>query len=112
MRISEHSTEDITILDLLTPVSGDGSSQLFIPQIDALLGEGRRKFVLNLAELTWINSSGLGVFIGARRRVDEAGGQMVLCGVNARIQGILDVTALSTMWTIVPDIDAAIEVLK
>ena len=112
MRISERSTEDITILDLLTPVSGDGSHQLFIPQIDALLKEGRRKFVLNLAGMTWINSSGLGVFIGARRRVDEAGGQMVLCGVNARIQGILDVTALSTMWTIVPDVDAALEVLK
>ena len=112
MRISERSTEDITILDLLTPVSGDGSHQLFVPQIVALLEEGRRKFVLNLAEMTWINSSGLGVFIGARRRVDEAGGQMILCGVNKRIQGILDVTALSTMWTIVPDIDAAIEVLK
>jgi anti-anti-sigma factor len=112
MRISERSTEDITILDLLTPVSGDGSHQLFIPQIDALLEEGRRKFVLNLAELTWINSSGLGVFIGARRRVTEAGGQMVFCSVNARIQGILDVTALSTMWTIVADVDAAIEELK
>jgi len=112
MRISEHSTEDITILELLTPVSGDGSHQLFIPQIEALIEEGRRKFVLNLAELTWINSSGLGVFIGARRRIDEAGGQMVICGVNTRIQGILDVTALSTMWTIVPDIDAAIAALK
>ena len=112
MRISERSTEDITILDLLTPVSGDGSHQLFIPQIEALLEEGRRKFILNLTELTWINSSGLGVFIGARRRIDEAGGQMVFCGVNARIQGILDVTALSTMWTIVPDIDAALAALK
>ena len=37
---------------------------------------------------------------------------MVFCSVNARIQGILDVTALSTMWTIVADVDAAIEELK
>ena len=112
MRISEHSTDDVTILDLITPVSGDGSHQLFIPQIEALLEEGRRKFVLNLTELSWINSSGLGLFIGARRQVDEAGGRMVLCGVNKRIQGIFDVTALSTMWTIVPDVDAAIAELE
>jgi anti-anti-sigma factor len=112
MRISERSTKDITILDLLSPVSGDGSHLLFIPQIEAMIEEGRRKFILNLADLTWINSSGLGVFIGARRRIDEAGGQMVICGVNARIQGILDVTALSTMWTIVADVDAAITALK
>ena len=37
---------------------------------------------------------------------------MVFCGVNTRIQGILDVTALSTMWTIVADVDAAMELLK
>ena len=112
MRISEHSTEDVTILDLLTPVSGDGSHQLFIPQFEALLEEGRRKFVVNLAELTWINSSGLGLFIGARRLVDDAGGEMVLCGVNQRIQGILDVTALSTVWKIFPDVEAALDGLK
>jgi anti-sigma B factor antagonist len=108
MRISEHSTDDVTILDLLTPVSGDGSHQLFMPQIEALIAEGHRKFILNLAELSWINSSGLGLFIGARRLVDEAGGVMVLCNVNQRIQGILDVTALSTVWDIYPDIESAL----
>lgn len=112
MRISEHSTEDITILDLLTPITGDGSTQLFIPQIEALLEEGKRKFVLNFEEIGWINSSGLGLVIGARRRIDEAGGRLILCGVNARIRGILDVTALSTMYTIVPDVAAAIAELQ
>jgi len=112
MRISEHSTDDVTILDLLSPVSGDGSHQLFIPQIQALLDEGHRKFVLNLQDLSWINSSGLGLFIGARRLVDEAGGEMVLCNVNQRIQGILDVTALSTVWKILPDVPAAIAELQ
>lgn len=112
MRISEHSTEDVTILDLLTPVTGDGSGQLFLPQIEALLEEGKRKFVLNFSELSWINSSGLGLIIGARRRIDEAGGELVLCGVNRRIQGILDVTALSTMYRIVPDVPAALETLQ
>ncbi len=108
MRISEHSTDDITILDLLTPISGDGSHQLFLPQIEALISEGKRKFVLNLDELSWINSSGLGLFIGARRRIEEVGGRLVLCSVNKRILGILEVTALSTMYTIVPDVEAAI----
>lgn len=108
MRISEHSTADVTILDLLTPVSGDGSHQLFIPQIEALIEEGHRKFVLNLEELTWINSSGLGLFIGARRLVDEAGGQMVICNVNKRIMDIFEITALSTVWKIFPDVESAI----
>ena len=112
MRISEHSTADVTILDLLTPVSGDGSNQLFIPQIRALLEEGQRKFVLNLEELSWINSSGLGLFIGARRVVDEAGGQMVICNMNQRIRDIFEITALSTVWQIYPDIDSAIAALK
>lgn len=112
MRISEHSDEEATILELLTPVSGDGSHQLFLPQIEALIEEGHRNFVFDLTELGWINSSGLGLFIGARRRIDEAGGQMVLCGVNQRIQDIFDVTALSTMYSILPDVEAARESLR
>jgi anti-anti-sigma factor len=112
MRISEHSTDDITILDLLTPVSGDGSHQLFIPQIEALLEEGHRKFVLNLEELTWINSSGLGLFIGARRHIDEAGGKMVICHMNQRISDIFEITALSTVWEIYPDVEAAVAALS
>jgi anti-sigma B factor antagonist len=112
MRISEHSTADVTILDLLTPVSGDGSHQLFIPQIQALLDEGHRKFILNLQQLSWINSSGLGLFIGARRLVDEAGGSMVICNMNQRITDIFEITALSTVWDIYPDLDSAVDALK
>ena len=112
MRISEHSTADVTILDLLSPVSGDGSHQLFIPQIQALLDEGHRKFVLNLEELGWINSSGLGLFIGARRLVDEAGGRMVVCNLNQRIMDIFEVTALSTVWDIYPDVESAVAALQ
>jgi anti-sigma B factor antagonist len=112
MRISEHSTDDVTILDLLTPVSGDGSHQLFIPQIQALLDEGHRRFVLNLEELTWINSSGLGLLIGARRLVDEAGGELVICNMNQRITDIFEITALSTVWQIYPDVDAAVAALS
>lgn len=112
MRISEQSTDDVTILELLSPVSGDGSHQLFLPQIESLLEEGHRKFVLDMTELGWINSSGLGLFIGARRRIEEAGGQLVICGVNQRIRDIFEVTALATMYTIVPDVKAALELLK
>ena len=109
MRISEHSTGDVTVLDLLTPLTGDHSKELFLPQIESMLAEGHRRFVLNLAELAWINSSGVGHLIGARRRIEDAGGEIVLSGVNDRVKGILEVTGLATLWPIHADVGQALQ---
>lgn len=107
MRISEHSTHDVTILDLLTPLTGDFSQQLFVPQIEAMIDEGKTRFVLNMAELAWINSTGVGLLVGARRKIDDAGGRVVLAGVTDRVRDILKVVGLLAIWELYDDVDTA-----
>ena len=108
MRISEHSTNDVTILDLLMPKSGDFSHQLFVPQVESMIEEGKTRFVFNLADLAWINSTAIGLLVGARRKVEEAGGRVVLASVNDRIKGILQVVGLLAIWEVYEDVPAAI----
>ena len=107
MRISERSTDSLTILDLKSPLTGDFSQQLFVPQIEAMLAEGKRHFVFNMTELPWINSTGIGLLVGARRKIDEAGGRVVLAAVNTRVKEILKVVGLLAMWEVYEDLDAA-----
>lgn len=107
MRISEHSDGLVTVLDLLSPTSGDFSRELFVPQIETLLGEGRRNFVLNLAALPWLNSTGVGLLLAARRKIDEAGGRAVLAAPNERVKGILEVVGMTTIWEIHATLESA-----
>lgn len=109
MRISEHSTNHVTILDLQTPLTGDFSQQLFVPQIEAMIEEGKTRFVFNLTDLPWINSTGIGLLVGARRKIDEAGGRVVLAGVNDRMRDILKVVGLLAMWELYDDVTAALD---
>ncbi len=108
MRISEHSTDSVTILELLTPLTGDFSQQLFVPQIENMLEDGRRHFVFDMTELAWINSTGIGLLVGARRKIEDAGGRAVLAGVNDRVKDILKVVGLLAMWDVYPDPQRAV----
>lgn len=107
MRISEHSDDRLTILDLMTPLSGDFSRELFVPQIETLVDEGRRDFVLNLADLPWINSTGVGLLLAARRKITDAGGRVVLAQPTDRVKDILQVVGMTTVWEIHDTLDAA-----
>jgi anti-sigma B factor antagonist len=107
MRISEHSDGQVTVLDLLSPLSGDFSRELFVPQIETLLEEGRRQFILNLSELPWINSTGVGLLLAARRKIGEVGGRAVLAAPNDRVKGILEVVGMKAIWEIHPTLASA-----
>lgn len=107
MRINERDDQDATVLDLLRPHAGDFSKELFGPQIDALIEEGRRRFVLDLSDLPWIDSTSIGLLLGARRQIEAAGGKVVLTGINDRIKGIFEVVGMTTLWEVHPDVPTA-----
>ncbi|HOJ22239.1 MAG TPA: STAS domain-containing protein, partial [Armatimonadota bacterium] len=58
-----------------------------------------------------IDSVGLGVLIGGLRRARAGGGTVVLAGPNPRIRRILDITGLSSAFTLAPDVDGALDAL-
>jgi len=67
--------------------------------------------VVDLTEVGFIDSVGLGVLIGGLRRARAGGGTVVLAGPNPRIRRILDITGLSGAFTVAPDVDAALDAL-
>jgi anti-sigma B factor antagonist len=108
MRISEHSTDDVTILDLLTPLTGDHSRRLFVPQIEALLAEGRKLLVLNMEQMNWLNSTGVGSLVSAHRKVEEMGGRIVIASPNERVRDIMKVVGLAAVWSVYPTVEEAV----
>jgi anti-sigma B factor antagonist len=74
--------------------------------------DGVHHIAVDLSQVGFIDSIGLGVLIGALRRARAGGGTLVLAGPNARIRRILDITGLSNAFTVAPDLDGALQVLS
>ena len=98
MHIEERSAGDVTLLDLKGKMTlGDGD-ELLKDKINSLANQGNRKLLLNLAEVPYIDSAGLGAIVGAYTTVTRQGGQLKLLNLTKRITDLLAITKLLTVF--------------
>lgn len=81
-------------------------------EINQRLEAGVSKLVVDLSEVAYMDSSGLGVLIGALRRARDAGGDLLVASPNPRIARILDVTGLSRIFNVREATDDAVDFFK
>lgn len=82
---------------------------------EALVGIAQQKknnLVVDLAKVTYLNSTALGVLISAHANFVKREGKITLCNVNKSIQNIFVITKLSLVFTIVETLDEAIKLIS
>jgi anti-sigma B factor antagonist len=77
--------------------------------IHVFIGNGAKKFILNLERLEFVDSYGIGELARAYSIVRQAGGEMKLANVNWKILEILDISRLTTIFGIYPAESAALQ---
>jgi len=98
INISERQAGDVTILDLEGKVTiGEGSVALR-GAIRRLLGEGKNKILLNLGKVGYIDSSGIGELVSSFTAVNKEGGSLKLLNLTQKIQDLLAITKLLTVF--------------
>jgi anti-sigma B factor antagonist len=98
INISERQAGDVTILDLEGKVTiGEGSVALR-NAIRRLLGEGKTKILLNLGSVGYIDSSGIGELVSSFTAVNKEGGTLKLLNLTQKIQDLLAITKLLTVF--------------
>ncbi len=98
LNISERQAGDITILDLDGKVTiGEGSVALR-SAIRRLLGEGKNKILLNLGQVGYVDSSGIGELVSSFTAVNKEGGTLKLLNLTQKIQDLLAITKLLTVF--------------
>ena len=103
LNISERQAGDVTILDLSGKITiGEGSVALRTT-IRRLLGEGRNKILLNLASVGYIDSSGIGELVSSFTAVNKESGQLKLLKLTQKIQDLLAITKLLTVFDVFDD---------
>ena len=89
---------DVTIVDTSGRLTlGEGTS-LLRDKLRELVDGGSRRVLLNLAEVTYIDSSGLGELVAAYTTVDRAGGKVKLLNLAKRVHDLLKITKLYTVF--------------
>ncbi len=100
--------EGVTILDLSGRITLGEGSVILREQIRDLLAKGQKKILLNLGDVTYIDSSGIGELVSAFTAVKNQGGELKLLKLTKKVHDLLQITKLYTVFDIKDDEAAAI----
>ena len=98
MQIEERSAGDVIILDLKGKMTLGEGDEALKDKINSLIQQGRRKVVLNLEEVPYIDSAGLGEIVRTYTTVSRQGGSLKLLNLTKRISDLLAITKLLTVF--------------
>jgi anti-sigma B factor antagonist len=98
MQIAERRVGDVVVLDLKGKVTLGEGDEVLKDKINSLMHQGDRKLVLNLAEVPYIDSAGLGEIVRTFTTVSRQGGSLKLLNLTKRISDLLAITKLLTVF--------------
>jgi anti-sigma B factor antagonist len=101
--IGTREVSHVTILDLRGRIVLGDEIENLRSAVRCLVEEGKKKIILNLAEVDYIDSSGVGELVGSFTTVRKAGGELKLLNLTQKVHDVLHVTKLYTVFDIRDD---------
>jgi anti-sigma B factor antagonist len=98
MEIVERTVNDVTVLDLKGKMTLGEGDELLKDKINSLLASGKKKLLLNLEAVPYIDSAGLGEVVRTYTTVSRQGGSLKLLNLTKRIEDLLSITKLLTVF--------------
>jgi anti-sigma B factor antagonist len=112
MKISTRNVDGVSILDCSGRITlGEGSITLR-DTVRELLGKGQKKILLNLGDVTYIDSSGIGELVSAFTTVRNQGGELKLLNLTKKVHDLLQITKLYTVFDVKDDEATAVKAFK
>ena len=95
--LSERTVGDVMVLHLRGHLTLAEEHRRLMARIVTLLDEGTRRILLNLRDVSYIDSPGIGEIVGAYTRVTRMGGALMICEPSPRVREVLEATNLDTV---------------
>lgn len=112
MKASTRQVDGITVVDLSGRITLGEGSVVLRDTVRDLLAKGDRKMLLNLGEVTYIDSSGIGELVSAFTTVRNQGGELKLLNLTKKVHDLLQITKLYTVFDVKDDEAVAISSFK
>src|ERR1035441_2827525 len=108
IKLSNRQVGDVTVVDDAGRITlGEGSSGLRDTLRD-MVAKGQKKILLNLSEVSYIDSSGIGELVSGFTTVTNQGGSLKLLGLTKRVKDLLQITKLYTVFDVHDDEASAV----
>ena len=91
---------DVTVIDMNGRITLGEGSTLLHDLVRESLGKGRKKIVMNLAGINYIDSTGLGELVSGYRLIKSEGGELKLLNLNKKVTDLLQITKLYAVFDI------------
>ncbi|HMD34266.1 MAG TPA: STAS domain-containing protein [Vicinamibacterales bacterium] len=98
MQIQERAVGDVMVLDLKGKITLGEGDEMLKDKVNSLVNQGHKKVILNLADVPYIDSAGLGEIVRTYTTVSRQGGSLKLLNLTKRITDLLAITKLLTVF--------------
>jgi anti-sigma B factor antagonist len=100
---STREVDHVTVMDIRGRIILGNETGSLRNAVRALVEQGKKRIVLNLADVDYIDSAGVGELVGSYTTVRNSGGELKLCNLTQKVHDILNVTKLYTVFDIKDD---------
>jgi len=108
MKIETRTVGDVHILDCSGKITLGEGTMAVRNQVRDVLKNGGKKIILNLADVNYIDSSGIGELVSSYTTVTNQGGKLKLLSLTKKIQELLAITKLLTVFSVYDDEQTAV----
>lgn len=112
MKLSDREQEGIVILEPKGKIMGGPDASLLYDKLHECMEQGKKKIVIDLSGVDWMNSTGLGILISSYTKLRNQDGDLKLANVTDKIKSLLTITKLVTVFEAHDSIDEAVQSFK
>ena len=108
VKMTSRQVGDVTVVDATGRITLGEGATIFRDTIRDLAAKGNKKILVNLADVSYIDSSGIGEMVSSFTTVTNHGGQLKLLNLTKRVKDLLQITKLYTVFEVFEDESSAV----
>jgi len=112
MKMSSREESDVVVLEPKGKIMGGPDATLMHDKLHDYIDQGKKKVIIDLAEVDWMNSTGLGILISGLTTLRNNQGDLKLANVTGKIESLLTITKLITVFETFDSVEAAVQSFK
>jgi anti-sigma B factor antagonist len=109
MKLTSREENGVVILEPKGKIMGGPDATMLHDQLHELIDKDKRRVVIDLSKVEWMNSTGLGILISGLTTLRNNGGELKLAKVTDKIESLLTITKLITVFENYDDIEEAVK---
>jgi anti-sigma B factor antagonist len=109
MKLNHYEKDGIAILEPKGKIMGGPDATLLHDQLHEFIEKGKKKVVVDMAQVEWMNSTGLGILISGLTTLRNNQGELKLANVTGKIQSLLTITKLITVFEAFDSVEEAVK---